>query len=168
MDGEYCGMDTLGITSSKLEIISLLSDIDRDGMGNVIAYLINSDYFSAHCHHPPRYKGGLADHSLGVYHEMIDMAPHLSDNSCRIVALFHDLCTSHLEGYDEVGRHHHGQRSVDLLDVLGFELLDEERMAIANHMHHVPSSKMDETTELWHVLHTCDRKNANSEFFVSI
>jgi hypothetical protein len=44
MDGEYCGMDTFGITSSKQEIISLLSDINREGIGNVIAYLINSDY----------------------------------------------------------------------------------------------------------------------------
>lgn len=154
-------MNIFGITSSKQEIISLLSDIEREGMGNVISYLVKSDYFTAHCHHHHRYKGGLADHSLGVYFEMIKMAPHLPDESCRIAALFHDLCTSHLEGLDEIGRHHHGQRSVDLLDVFGFELLNEERIAIANHMHHVPLSKMDETTELWHVLHTCDRKNAN-------
>ena len=163
MDGEYCGMDIFGITSSKLEIISLLGNIDREGMGNVITYLVRSDYFTAHCHHHHRYKGGLADHSLGVYYEMIDMAPHLPDESCRIVALLHDLCTSHLDGYDEIGHNHHGQRSVDLLDTLGFKLLDEERMAIANHMHHVPSSKMDETTELWHILHACDRKNANEQ-----
>ena len=147
--------------STKAEIISLLSDVNRDGISNVIAYLTNSNYFTARCYHHHRYTGGLADHCLSVYHEMRAMAPELSDESCRIAALFHDLCTSHLEGYDEVSRRRHGQRSVDILDVLGLELHEEERIAIANHMHHVPSSELNETTKLWQVLHTCDSKNAN-------
>lgn len=84
--GECCGMDIFSITSSKQEIISLLGNIDREGMGNVITYMVRSDYFIAHCHHHHRYKGGLVDHLFGVYYEMIDMAPHLSDESCRIVA----------------------------------------------------------------------------------
>ena len=115
-----CGMNTCGTTSSKSEIISLLSDINREGIGNVIAYLEHSDYFSTHPYHHHRFEGGLAEHSLGVYWEMRAFAPDLPDESCRIVALFHDLCTTHLEGYDAIGYHHHGQRSVDLLDALGF------------------------------------------------
>jgi len=152
-------MNSCGITS-KAEVISLLSDVPRRGMDNVIAYLENSDYFTTHCHHHHRYVGGLADHSLGVYREMRKMAPDLPDDSCRVVALFHDLCTTKLEGYDEVGYHHHGQRSVDLLDVLGLELLDEERLAISRHMHHVPVSAYGDATKLWHFLHLCDRSNA--------
>lgn len=155
-----CGITTCG-TTSKTEIVSLLSDVNRAGMGNVIAYLEHSDYFSAHCHHHHRYQGGLADHSLGVYREMRKMAPHLPDESCRIVALFHDLCTSHLDGYDAIGRGHHGQRSVELLETLGFELRDDERLAIGRHMHHVPSSELSKETELWHYLHLCDRKSAH-------
>lgn len=152
-------MNTCGSTS-KTEIISLLSDINREGISNVIAYLDQSDYFTAHCHHHHRYEGGLADHSLGVYQQMRAIAPDLPDESCRIVALFHDICTSHLEGYDAVAHHHHGQRSIDLLDVLGFELRDDERLAISRHMHHVPSAELSERTKLWHYLHLCDRKNA--------
>lgn len=150
-----------GITLSKTEIISLLSDVNRDGMGNVIAYLEHSDYFTARCHHHHRFKGGLAEHSLGVYWTMRAFAPDLPDESCRIVALFHDLCTSRLEGYDAIGYHHHGQRSVELLDALGFDLHDDERLAISRHMHHVPSSERSSETELWYYLHLSDRKNAN-------
>ena len=156
-----CGMNTCGTTSSKSQIISLLSDINREGIGNVIAYLEHSDYFSTHPYHHHRFEGGLAEHSLGVYWEMRAFAPDLPDESCRIVALFHDLCTTHLEGYDAIGYHHHGQRSVDLLDALGFDLHDEERLAISRHMHHVPQSELNSKTELWHYLHFCDHRNAN-------
>jgi len=154
-------MNTCGTTSSKSQIISLLSDINREGIGNVIAYLEHSDYFTAHCHHHHRYKGGLAEHSLGVYWTMRAFAPDLPDESSRIVALFHDLCTSHLEGYDAIGYHHHGQRSVALLDALGFTLHDDERLAISRHMHHVPSSQLGPDTALWHYLHLSDRRNAS-------
>ena len=148
------------MSKAKTEIISLLSDINREGISNVIAYLDKSDYFTAHCYHHHRYDGGLAEHSLGVYHEMRALAPELPDESCRIVALFHDICTSHLPGYDAVAHHHHGQRSVDLLEVLGLELHDDERLAISHHMHHVPSAEQSERTKLWNYLHLCDRNNA--------
>lgn len=146
---------------TKTGIISLLSQVNREGMGNVIAYLFESNYFTAHCHHHHRYKGGLAEHSLGVYWEMRALAPLLPDESCRIVALLHDLCTTRLEGYDDIARHLHGQRSLALLDVLGLELHEDERLAICRHMHHVPLSEQSELTELWHYLHFCDRRNAN-------
>lgn len=147
-------------TALKTIIISLLSDINREGISNVIAYLHQSDYFTAHCHHHHRYVGGLAEHSFGVYQEMRVLAPELSDESCRIVALFHDLCTSHHLDYDDVGYHRHGQRSADLLNVLGFELHDDERLAIIRHMHHVPSFELSESTMLWYYLHLCDNNNA--------
>ena len=154
-------MKSCGIISSKMQIISLLSAVHREGMDNVLAYLENSDYFTAHCHHHHRYKGGLAEHSLGVYFEMISWAPELPDDSCRSVALLHDLCTSRLEGYNDIGRPHHGQRSVELLDALGLELHDDERLAISRHMHHVPESQLSASTALWHYLHFCDRRSAS-------
>ena len=67
------------MSETKTEIISLLSDINREGISNVIAYLDKSDYFTAHCYHHHRYDGGLAEHSLGVYHEMRALAPELPD-----------------------------------------------------------------------------------------
>ena len=150
-------------TALKTIIISLLSDVNREGIGNVIAYLHQSDYFMVHCHHHHHYEGGLADHSLDVYRRMRNLIPDLPDESCRIVALLHDLCTSHLEGYDAIGHHHHGQRSVDLLDVLGFELHDEERLAISHHMHHVPAGSNQTNTKLWFCLHLCDRMSAEEK-----
>lgn len=142
--------------------VSLLKDINRESIGNVTAYLFQSDYFTAHCHHHHRYEGGLADHSLDVYKRMRALAPELSDESCRIVALFHDICTTHLEEFDSIGYHQHGQRSVALLDALGLELRDDERLAIRYHMHHVPLEEQSEATVLWHFLHLCDKLSANN------
>lgn len=159
MVGNMYGMNTSG-TTSKTEIISLLSDVNREGVSSVISYMHHSNFFTAHCHHHHRYEGGLADHSLDVYHRMREMVPELNDESCRIVALLHDLCTSHLPGYNEVGYHHHGQRSVELLDTLGMELHEDERLAICCHMHHVPKDEHSEQTRLWDCLHRCDTMSA--------
>lgn len=150
--------------NTKSEVISLLSDVNREGISSVISYLHHSDYFTAHCHHHHRYEGGLADHSLDVYRRMRKMNPDLPDESCRIVALFHDICSSHMAGYDVVGHHHHGQRSLDLLDVLGLELHEVERIAISRHMHHVPSGVLNEQTALWNCLHKCDKKSATPSY----
>lgn len=162
MDGIISGMNTYSITSSKAHIISLLGEVNREGISDVIAYLLQSDYFTAHCYHHHKNEGGLANHSLDVYYRMRALAPELSDESCRIVALLHDICTSHLEGYDTIAHHHHGQRSVNLLDVLGLELQEEERIAIRQHMHSVPISQLSEETKLWHFLHLCDKQSAKS------
>ena len=164
MDGTTSGISTCGTISSKTHIISLLSDINRHGIGNVVIYLLQSDYFTAYCHHHHRYEGGLADHSLDVYQRMRELAPELFDESCRIVALLHDICTSRHEKYDNISHHHHGQRSVDLLDALGFDLHQEERLAISCHMHHVPQDELSEDTMLWHVLHLCDKQSAQNHW----
>ena len=164
MDGITSGMNTCG-TTSKTAIVSLLSDVNRKGISNVIDYLHQSNYFTAHCHHHHRHEGGLADHSLDVYKRMRALAPDLSDESCRIVALFHDICTTRLEGYDIIAQNHHGQRSVDLLDALGFELHADERKAICQHMHHVPQYLFSEDTKIWHFLHLCDRQSANNHHY---
>lgn len=154
-------MNTCGSTS-KAEIISLLSDVNREGISSVINYLHHSDYFTAHCYHHHRYEGGLADHSLDVYRRLRHMEPNLLDESCRIVALLHDICTTHMEGFNEIGSHHHGQRSVDMLDTLGLDLHDDERLAICKHMHRVPLHQLTIDTRLWFCLHECDHTSATS------
>lgn len=146
--------------NTRQEIISLLNDVDRKGMSHVIAYLEESDYFTAHCHHHHRHKGGLAEHSLDVYHRMREMAPELPDESCKITALLHDLCTTHMEGYDNIENHRHGKRSVELLKTLGFELTEDEWVAISRHMHHVPAKEPNTYTQLWHTLYVCDKMSA--------
>ena len=146
--------------NTRQKIISLLCDVDRKGMSHVIAYLEESDYFTAHCHHHHRHKGGLADHSLDVYYRMREMTPELPEESCKITALLHDLCTTHMEGYDNIENHRHGKRSVELLKTLGFELTEDEWVAISRHMHHVPAKELNTYTQLWHTLYVCDKMSA--------
>ena len=120
------------MNDTKEQIISLFSEIDRPGKDRVLSYLCQSTYFTAKCHSHHRFRGGLAMHSLGVYREMKAMNTGLPDESLRIVALLHDLCTSHHADYNHIGRGHHGGRSLALIGELGFQLTEEEKMAIRN------------------------------------
>ena len=148
----------------KEQIISLFSEIDRPGKDRVLTYLCQSTYFTTPCHSHHRFRGGLAMHSLGVYREMKAMNTGLPDESIRIVALLHDLCTSHHTAYDHIGRHHHGGRSVALLDQLGFPLTEKERLAIGSHLHQVrwkeAGHPFNKKAQLWNYLHMCDHLNA--------
>lgn len=151
----------------KEQIITLFGEIGRPGTDRVLTYLCESTYFTARCHSHHRFRGGLAMHSLGVYREMKAMNTGLSDESIRIVALLHDLCTSHHPDYDHIGRHHHGLRSVALIDELGFPLTEEERLAIGKHMHRVhrkkPGHSFNKKDQLWFSLNKCDHLNAEKE-----
>ena len=151
----------------KEQIITLFGEIDRPGTDRILTYLSESTYFTARCHSHHRFRGGLAKHSLGVYREMKAMNTGLPDESIRIVSLLHDLCTSHHPEYDHIGCHHHGSRSVDLIDELGFTLTEEERLAIEKHMHRVPWKKpghpFNKKAQLWYYLHKCDHLNAEKE-----
>ena len=92
------------------------------------------------------------------------MKPNIPDESVRIATLLHDLCSSHLHGYNYIGRGHHGKRSEMLLDKLHFELLPNERMAICNHMHHVTWKKKGDPfnvkAQLWYYVNKCDHIDA--------
>ena len=94
----------------KNKIIELLQSTERDRIDKVIDYLENkSDYFVAPASTAfhGNYPGGLAEHSLNVYHvamklkaAMVEMkselASRLSDESIAIVTLLHDLCKTNI------------------------------------------------------------------------
>lgn len=67
------------IDNNKDTIISLLRSTKREGMENVIEYLNNSGFFivpsSIHRHH--NWRGGLAQHCLGVCMIALDLINEL-------------------------------------------------------------------------------------------
>ena len=73
--------------------------IKRDGVGNLLKWLETTDFYEApastkfHDSH----KGGLVEHSLNVYHELLQLVNYFahgvySIETILIVSLFHDVC----------------------------------------------------------------------------
>lgn len=124
------------INENKNEIIALLKSTNRDGIGNVIDFLNKSGYFYVYGsfnHHT--YKGGLAEHSLGVYRLAEKFNNTCDKDSVIICALLHDICKTKYnfpEGVEYVG---HGKKSVSIIeDFIKFKLTEDERLAIRFHM----------------------------------
>lgn len=166
------------IESNKNIISHTLKSTRRAGVDNVLRYLDESGFYlvpsSIHRHH--NWKGGLAEHSLGVYHNALLLAgDSLPKDSVAIVALLHDICKASKLYYDNEGRihhrhthiHGHGYRSVKLLQLLKLELSHEERNAIRWHMggHHASTDQLNSVNEareslLWKVIHKADKMDA--------
>ena len=102
-------MNTDTINNQKEEIIGLLRAIDRKGMDAVISYLDKAGFFTAPAsvNRHLNEEGGLAQHSLNVYHtamrlreQMIAMKPEvekkLPEHSVVIAALLHDVCKTNI------------------------------------------------------------------------
>lgn len=84
---------------NKERFLELCSQIKRDGIQDLMAWLERSDFYEApastrfHGNHP----GGLLQHSLNVYDEMkrlLSVYPEIkaSEETIAIITLFHDLC----------------------------------------------------------------------------
>ncbi|MBQ8526443.1 MAG: HD domain-containing protein [Clostridia bacterium] len=89
----------------KEEFIQIYRDnIKREGADRLLDYLCQSDFFMApaSARYHSSYDGGLAQHSINVYHCLADYmarprvrntyALECSDETIAIVALLHDLC----------------------------------------------------------------------------
>lgn len=128
---------------NKQRIISLLSSTGRKGMDNVIFYLEESGFFTAPGsfggHHD--WKGGLAEHSLGVYDKAVAANGGISTPGIVISALLHDICKGRqffMDGKGLIRTRYlqikgHGQRACILLKRLGLELTKDEKCAICWH-----------------------------------
>lgn len=116
------------------KIISLLSEVQRDGIDNLIDFIKESNYLTtARCNSHHRTSGGLKNHSL----EVLDVMLQRNDGafpreSIILVALCHDLGKATINGR-YVGRGHHPARSIAILDKCGLKLTNEEREAILCH-----------------------------------
>ena len=118
----------------KDRIISLLSEVDRKGIDNLIKFIEDSDYLTtAQCYSHHRCPQGLMMHSLEVLDTMLqDNLAGIPRESLILTALCYDLGKARLNG-SKVGRGTHPQRSIDILNKCGVALTDEERNAILNH-----------------------------------
>ena len=124
-------MDTM---TMQEKLLSLLSKVDRKGVDKLIEYIKNSDYMTAphsEAHHNVPH--GLMMHSLEVMDAMFGAnTARIPNDTIILTALCHDLGKTGPEGksleYDECS-----QRSVDILDMCGVELTEDERHAILKH-----------------------------------
>ena len=137
----------------KEEFITLLKQIDREGMDKLIEFLNRSDFFEAPAstRFHGCFKGGLLEHSMKVY-EILKTKTEDSD-SVKIIALLHDICkvnyykTDYRNAKNEQGvwekvpyytvddliPYGHGEKSVMMISEF-IKLTPEERYAIRWHM----------------------------------
>ena len=66
-------------------------NIHREGIDKLLAWLEKSDFFTAPAstRYHGAYEGGLVEHSLNVYEQLVNGNPTETN---AIVSLFHDLC----------------------------------------------------------------------------
>lgn len=130
----------------KEQILTSLMSINREGVTELIDFLINSDFFTAPCSvkYHNNFEGGLAQHSWNVYKLFKEKNERyglrLSDESVILCGLFHDICKVNFykktyKGYeyDDKFPINHGHKSVIVLQRY-IKLTEEESVIIAWHM----------------------------------
>ncbi|MGM9802738.1 MAG: HD domain-containing protein [Muribaculaceae bacterium] len=168
------------IAANHEEIIALLRSTNREGIDNVINYLESTPFFEAPSsisrHH--NWRGGLAEHSLGVYREASKLNNGIvAVDSLVIASLLHDVCKASLLSYNERGhiikhKQHikgHGRRSLKLLQLLNLSMTPSEQLAIRWHMggHNAlpcyqPEVQLAREDPLWQLVHQADKADARA------
>ena len=147
--------------TNKERFLELCSRVKREGMDELLAYLEGSDFFyaPASTRFHGSYAGGLLEHSLNVYDELLRLLTaypevQATEETAIIVALFHDICKVNTYGVEKRNRkdangkwesydaytsdekfHYggHGSKSVFILQNY-MKLTAEEAVAINAHM----------------------------------
>lgn len=124
----------MNTTTMKERVVSLLSEVNRKGIDNLIQFVKDSNYLTtAKCHSHHKCQNGLMMHSLEVLDCMLNNnLVGIPRESIILVALCHDLGKARLGGR-KVGRGQHPSRSICILKECGVELTSDERSAIFNH-----------------------------------
>lgn len=140
----------------KQNFCRLLRSTERQNVDAVIAELERLGFFEAPASRKDHNSmpGGLLKHSLNVYRVALEISrdmSHLlpdfeiSDDSLIVASLLHDICkaprylnSSQVDGEYQKNYYHlpvgHGEKSVIMLLRLGFEMTDDEILAIRWHM----------------------------------
>jgi putative nucleotidyltransferase with HDIG domain len=144
-------------TTSKMErLLGLVESLSRPGTDKVVEYIKGSNFSRKHggsTHH--KYPGGLVDHCLEVYENMKEKSKGLdiSEETIIICSLFHDL--GKVKAQNE-----HPEHSLAILDKCGFELTDEERLAIGSH--HTPNAEAFNLSSVPSILKRSDMLSAGT------
>ena len=131
--------------------------IKRKGADKLLTWLENQDFFTAPAstRYHAAYEGGLVEHSLNVYHTLMERFDPVKDNeeSFAIVSLLHDVCKTGFYAIEMRNRKNkqgqwesvpfytiddqfpygHGEKSVYLIERF-MRLTTEEAVAIRWHM----------------------------------
>ena len=106
----------LQIADNKSKFIELVNSIEREGFlkEQLLAKLENSDFYyaPASTKYHGAYRGGLCEHSLNVYYNLVKLNEiknsNISEDTLKIVALFHDLSKMNLyETYFQNKKNYH-------------------------------------------------------------
>jgi len=146
------------VANTRGEILKLLNGVRRSGMSNVIWYLETSDFFVAKCKGHHCFRGGLAVHSLGIYHECKRLDVPFSDSSIILVALLHGLYMTHHQRFDHIEPGETSSRSLAMLKMLRLKLNVGERYALlmCNQAPEIPEKGgYDSRHLLQHYIHRC-------------
>ena len=166
--------------NNKEIIIRYLQSTQREGVDKIIEYMKKNNFFevpsSRNRHH--NWRGGLAQHSLGVLKKAIQKNNNeLPPDSIIISALLHDICKTRQFYFDENGKIKtkivkipgHGYRSYRIIKDLGLELTEDERLAIRWHMGNWPKEEearkdraKAEESPLWKIINYADRSDASN------
>jgi hypothetical protein len=142
----------------KSEFIELLGSVDRKGIGELLAWLDQTDFYTAPASSQfhGNFGGGLLVHSISVYKYLKNFSKSLevSEESLKVIGLLHDLCKVQFfakqvrnvkipgekrweeeESYtiDDKLPMGHGEKSV-YLAMRFIQLTEEEALAIRWHM----------------------------------
>ena len=169
-------------SSNRDLIVSLLRETKCEGVGNVIRFLGESGFFEAPssvCRHH-NWKGGLAEHCLGVYRIASEQNDGQFHDSVVIAGILHDICKASKLYYDADGNIHrrhthikgHGYHSIKLLEKCGLLLTEDEKFDIRWHMggHHASLEERDEVAiarqnSLWKLIHKVDRLDTSGKYY---
>lgn len=128
--------------TTQQQIEKLLRSTEDQQIVDMIPVLAQSTFYTAHCHRHHHFRGGLAEHSLGVTRLMLakkHIVQRYGRTNVIIAGMFHDICTApswNNVGLNDKGRKMHGRRSVRILgEVFKMHLDDDVYEAIKYHMH---------------------------------
>ena len=159
-------IDEIKLLENKNNYINLLKSTDRENIDKVIDWLESTDFFEAPAStmYHENYTGGLCEHSLKVYDNMVKLKQEfkfdIDDEQIIIMTLLHDVCKVNTYTKDKknqkIGQNWetvdfwkrnddypigHGQKSIILLQKTGFILTDLEILSIVAHMNGYEESK---------------------------
>ena len=131
------------MTNAKRFKEIFVSQIDRPGAADLIAWLESTDFFTAPAStkYHGAFPGWLVGHSLNVYYELITRQNVGTPESRAVCALLHDICKANYYEPQDGGGYRvkdrfpfgHGEKSVFLISRF-MRLTDEEALAIRWHM----------------------------------
>jgi len=129
------------------EIKQKLLSIDRKGMSELVAHMVENGFFKAPAstRYHGDYQGGLNDHCYSLYdlfsNMLLTFGLHVSENSRLICAFGHDLCKmgayipTNYEDYTWNKEHPKGHSELSIAILKRFiELKPEEEEIIRYHM----------------------------------